>query len=378
MIYIAKSKIPSRHANSIQVVNMICALAPLVRRLDVYLPGGLSRRWRAWRGSLFSRYNYSIPENVRIHICSDRKNSFEANVIRSLNANPKQTIFTRSIQIAQSLTEKGFNVLFESHVFSKDAQMVCLKKLINGINKCHASGIIAISHTIADAYTKAGLTSERILTVPDGADLSLFSHQTKGGLGKIFGQAIYRRPIMVYTGSLSHEKGAHFLARLAGQLAEINVAIIGGSRHEARSLEKEIGNGGNLFIHQNVPHNQIPTILQDAEILAMPYIPEGELIPYMSPLKLFEYLASGKTILSADLPVLRPFLVDHQNCILFTPGSSDSFCDKAREILALPLKQRTRLQEQQLLSVKTFSWANRAKTILDWHLAIRNVGTPYD
>lgn len=40
--YIAKSKIPSRHANSVQVMNMIRAFAPLVETLDIYLPGGLA------------------------------------------------------------------------------------------------------------------------------------------------------------------------------------------------------------------------------------------------------------------------------------------------------------------------------------------------
>ncbi|MHC1733532.1 MAG: glycosyltransferase [Bacteroidales bacterium] len=364
--YIAKSKIPSRHANSVQVVNMICAFAPMVQRLDAYLPGGFAKRLRLWTGNLFANYGLSIPDNVRVHFVSQSGHGFEKNVLRALPPAIEGKIFTRSAQVAWKLAERNAPVLFESHVFSRDAKQVTMPQFIQTINASHAAGVVGISQEISNAYLAAGLQQKRLLTSADGVDPKVFSRAVPGGLGHLFGQRIYERPTLVYTGSLSAEKGAAFLAEAASRLGHVHFVIIGGSAKESTALA-DAKKCANLFVHPNVPHKEIPSILQDADMLAMPYMPEGDLIPYMSPLKLFEYLATGKPILSSDLTVLRPFLNDDENCLLFSPGSIDSLCAQVHRLLTMAPEKRAKLRDNQLKSAMRHTWANRAKTILDWH-----------
>lgn len=371
--YIAKSKIPSRHANSVQVVNMICAFALFTERLDAYLPGGLSHLINRFAGKLFSNYGYKIPNNVKIHLPSRLNDEFEDRVLQKLPASITGTIITRSQKIALRLSERKFPVLFESHAFSRDISKIPISKFVNSINTSPAAGIISISKEISDAYIKQGLSPKRILTSPDAVNLDSFTRPNSGGLGKLFGKTIYERPVMVYTGSLSKEKGAQFLIEAAAALPQINIALIGGSPYESKILNETYAkHTANIFIHPNIPHKDVPSVLHDASILVMPYLPEGTFIPYMSPLKLFEYLATGKPILSAQLPVFSQFLIDEHNCLFFEAGLIDSFCERARKLLEMPPEQITELRNNQLRTVEHSSWEYRAKTILDWHRSILN------
>ena len=373
LTYIARSNIPSRHANSVQVVNMICAFAPLVGRMDVHLPGKFIQRVHLWTGTLFSRYGRSIPNNVRVRFEPDSKRpgrNFENNVLHALPEAPDGTIFTRSSRIALALAERNLPVLFESHVFSRDAKQVPMPRFIKALNASRAAAVVGISQEIADDFVSAGLDRAKVMTSPDGVDLDAFTDIASGGLSRLFGNRIHDRPILVYVGSLSPEKGAGFLAGAAARLEHIHVAIIGGSAKESAALAKEWQGNPRLFVHPSVPHKDVPAILQDADMLAMPYMPEGDLIPYMSPLKLFEYLAAGKPLIAADLPVLRPFLRDGHNALLFAPGSTESLCGQITRLMDMAFDTRSLLLANQRQTAQRHSWSNRARSILDWHLGL--------
>lgn len=368
LVYVTRSKIPSRHANAVQVTHMICALAPLVTRLDAHLPGSLSRRLRLWTGTLFSAYGKKVPDNVHVHFHSDgSEHAFEKSVLAVL---PKtDLIFTRSPWLAWQLAEQNAPMIFESHVVSRDAEQMNWPAFIRAINASKDAAVVAISERIAQEYIAGGLHPQRTFVAPDGVDVDAFARSEAGGLGRLFGPAVYERPVMVYTGSLSPEKGAEFLAQAAVRLPRLNVAIIGGTAKESAKLQKNAP--PNLFTHPAVPHRDVPAILHDAAILVMPYMPEGTLTPYMSPLKLFEYLATGRPVISADLPVLRPFLQNGVNCFLFAPGAVDDLCAQTTRILDMKPTERNAMRDRQQANAARQTWEHRAQAILDWHGALR-------
>ena len=322
---------------------------------------------------MFEPYGYTIPSNLKIHIPSRLDDRFEERVLQKFHQPSRETIFTRSQYIAKRLAERGAPVLFESHAFSRDATKISMPKFIDAINTSSVSGIISISNEISAEYIGQGLNPKRILTLADAVNLTTFTRTDSGGLERLFGKIIYERPIMVYTGSLSKEKGAKFLTEASISLPEVNIAIIGGSPQESASLAKNYAKySKNLFIHPSVPHKDIPSILHDASILVMPYLPEGTLIPYMSPLKLFEYLATGIPILSSELPVFSQILSNEDNCVLFDSGSIDSFCNRTKFLLEMSKEKKSTMRNSQIKTAMQFSWRNRAKTILDWHHAMLN------
>jgi len=80
----------------------------------------------------------------------------------------------------------------------------------------------------------------------------------------------------------------------------------------------------------------------------------------MSPMKMFEYMASGTPIVSSDLPVLREVLSNKFNCLLVSPSDVDAWVAalvtlrRDREF-ALSLASNARLQYLEI-----YNWDARA------------------
>jgi len=96
--------------------------------------------------------------------------------------------------------------------------------------------------------------------------------------------------------------------------------------------------------------------------LAIPFPNAPHYAFYASPLKLFEYMASGQPIIASDLPALREILND-KNALFFKPEDAS---DLARAIKMLKSSQTLgyHLSRQALADVKQYTWAKRAEKIL--------------
>jgi len=100
----------------------------------------------------------------------------------------------------------------------------------------------------------------------------------------------------------------------------------------------------------------------DALVIPFPNRPHYAF--YASPLKLFEYMASGRPIIASDLPALREVLND-KSALFFKPENA---ADLARAIKMLKSSQTLgyHLSRQALSDVKEYTWSNRAKKILEF------------
>ena len=81
-----------------------------------------------------------------------------------------------------------------------------------------------------------------------------------------------------------------------------------------------------------------------------------------SPLKLFEYMASGTPIVASDLPSLRE-IVDDKNTIFVQPGNAKSLANGIARILEDPSLGR-RIAMQALKDIEPYTWKKRAEGIL--------------
>ena len=84
----------------------------------------------------------------------------------------------------------------------------------------------------------------------------------------------------------------------------------------------------------------------------------GDTAQFASPMKVFEYMAAGRVILSSDLPVFREVL-NPSNSILLPPNDADAWTRALRSIKQDPhLGQILRHEAQKRSS--TYSWVQRA------------------
>jgi len=336
---------------------MLVALAAEVEMLTAVLPASWKGLWAHLRGALLAAYGLKLPSNTRICFRALLHPSrFESEALRHLP--PADMVLTRSPHAALALSERYHHVLLESHDPIRDDAKVGLRRLAQTLShKRH--GLVAISHAVAQRYLEAGFASTRILVAPDAVDCYRFTSARGGGLVRLFGPKVMQKPTILYAGSLQPGKGARFLARLAPQIPEVHVVIVGGTEEELQSL----GTAPNLFLHPAIPHAHIPNVLADATVLILPYTGTDRIAASMSPLKLYEALAAGKPIVAADLPVLREVLTP-KTAFFFAPGDPDA-CRKAlQRVLELTPDQQNALGAAAQHHVWT--WQERAQRIVQW------------
>ena len=85
----------------------------------------------------------------------------------------------------------------------------------------------------------------------------------------------------------------------------------------------------------------------------------------MSPMKMFEYMASGVPIISSNLPVLKEVLVNGKNAILVSPSNLSEW-QKAINLLRTNKNLAKNIAKNAYqLTKESFTWSSRAAKILE-------------
>ena len=86
---------------------------------------------------------------------------------------------------------------------------------------------------------------------------------------------------------------------------------------------------------------------------------------WMSPLKIFEYMAHGKPIVATDLPVIREVLEHERNALLAPSGDLDAWEHAARRLVDDPaLRERLGGRAREDFEAG-YSWRARARAVLE-------------
>jgi len=231
--------------------------------------------------------------------------------------------------------------------------------------------IIAITEVLKNSIIKTGVKASKILVAHDGVDLDMFEAINNNiGELRIELNLPEEQFLAGYVGkfkTLGQEKGLKTMIESLPLLdKEIKMAFVGGDEAEVKEY-KFLAQRFNvlsrcIFIGYQSYKNMIKYMkAMDALILPSP---DSPLAYYSSPLKLFEYLASGRPIVASDLPALREVLND-KNSLFFKP---DNVADLARAIKMLKSSQMLgyHLSQQALADIKQYTWTNRAKNILNF------------
>ena len=84
---------------------------------------------------------------------------------------------------------------------------------------------------------------------------------------------------------------------------------------------------------------------------------------FMSPLKLFEYMAAGVPIVATDLPSIREILHHKENAWLIEPGNPQALAEGIQYLLEDPVFAE-HLARGAKRDVQQYTWERRAAAIL--------------
>jgi|GEM_PF-273994 len=368
--FVMHLRMPTEKAHGLQIAKTLEALTKIGEHVELWVP----RRTNPIREDVFTYYSLTTSFPLRTI------SVFEAlrfvNTLGSLaywldalafmlglffeRIDTEVIYYTRSAPVAWLLKEKGARVYFEAHLWPGSKERV-FRFFLAGIEH-----IIANSDGTRRAFQTRGFTN--VTVIRNGADLEKFEiDMSHLDARKLVGLPIEGNIIM-YVGSFGRWKGVVTLygawTKMQKQFPDTTLVLVGG---EIGTLEQfpecqHIGIDASVIV---LPHNAsslIPFFLRSANILVLPN--EGisdESIHYTSPIKLFEYMASGRPIVASSLPAMREVL-DDTVATLFAPGDSADLAEKLSYALMHTVEGEDMARRASELA-NDFSWEKRAERI---------------
>ena len=122
----------------------------------------------------------------------------------------------------------------------------------------------------------------------------------------------------------------------------------------------------------HVEYSKIPKILRNHPVILMPYDKKvfgnhrsANLADYMSPLKMFDYLASSKVIISSKNENIQKILKNNYNCLICNNLSLVEWSNKIMHSMNNSNLKKI-LSKNAFTTAKKFTWKGRANKILEF------------
>jgi len=216
----------------------------------------------------------------------------------------------------------------------------------------------------------------KILIAPNGVDLVYFDiPESREDARKKLG--IPTGTILGYTGRLETvgmDKGVGLLIEAVNTMRhkETLLYIVGGPNNQVEHFKEKVRKLGldkQIIFTGQVAHTLIPKYLRAMDIVVIP-LDSNQHALTTSPIKLFEYMAAGKVIISSDLLGLRE-IISSSETVFFKPGDAHDLANQIDKVISDP-ELAKRLSVSSLNKAQQYSWLNRAQIIKKFILSDAN------
>lgn len=327
--YISPSLLPSRSANSVHVMHQCDGFFSLGVNISLYAKRAIVNN-DDMVDVLFESYGVNVDswELITFYSGVSRADTLRIAMMALLpvlNAPGRELVLSRNLHAAWILAGAGKKILFETHQLEYGVRkvmqrwimtrpwvrtVVISKSLVGCLQEHHA--IQLRDPLILHDAAPAGI--ERLL--PDRRRQALIE------LLKIPSNDLARfKAVCGYFGQLYTGRGIEIIESMAAARPECMFLVFGGEGSEV--ARRRLNAPANLQFMGHVPHPVSQRAQAAVDVLLMPYqrsvsigVKGHDTARWMSPMKMFEYLAVGVPIISSDLPVLREVLTDGRNALL--------------------------------------------------------------
>gem|GEM_PF-857418 len=225
-----------------------------------------------------------------------------------------------------------------------------------------ADRILVVSNNARNHLIEAGADSERVRMIPNGVDHARFADATPRDLGFDAGSFI-----VAFCGLFYRWHGVATLAeafvRLRCTQPAAKLLLIGQGEEEARvkSILHAGGIRDDCLMPGMVPREEVPGYLAAADVVVSPHADLRNFIG--SPIKIFEYMASGKPIIASRLAQLAEILTDGETALLVQPGEPIALALAIERLMGSPDLAR-QLGARAQHEAQAHSWDARLEAIL--------------
>lgn len=214
-----------------------------------------------------------------------------------------------------------------------------------------ADAVIVCSERLRE---KKRALAKRLHLIPNGVHAAHYQHVLNRAMGLPAEAAQWKRPILGYTGTVhSSRVDVALIAAIAKRYPNGSIVLIGPdflSPSDAGCLDAL----GNVHRVPAVPYSQIPEFMRAFDVCIVPHRVTA-FTESLNPIKLWEYLAAGKPIVSTSVPGFRDF-----PNLVHLANDHESFVTKIEEALG----ERGEVAEARRTEARKHSWDRRVDEVV--------------
>ena len=233
------------------------------------------------------------------------------------------------------------------------------------INSKFIIKIIFITKSLKNYFN---IDKNKSIVLHDGVDLINFKKN------KILKKKISN---ILYAGSFYEGRGVDLILNIAKVLKNKRFYLYGKRKNDNFFLNKF--NLNNVKIFPMIEYRKIFNKIKNADLLLMPYSlnrvsigvsKNDDTSKFASPIKMFEYLASGIPFISSNLNVLKEVLKNKKNCIIAINNSTEEWVNRII-FLEKNLSLRKKIIRNAVSTAQQYTWFERVEKIVK--IYIRNI-----
>lgn len=270
-----------------------------------------------------------------------------------------QIVHSRDWNFVKAAVKNGIPAIYEQHHHeNKQFESEIVRNPLFQIS-------VTVADTVRDSMILNGMLPEKVITLHNGFNHLFLARQTESAQN--WRQQLLehdRQHLAVYAGGLYPFKGVDMLVDVAKELPGVQFAIAGGDSSQVTAYQQlaKSKQVNNIKFLGYLPQNQLASLLHAADVLTHPHC-LTEAATFTSPLKFFDYMASGTPIVATEIASLMEFKSGNIAAIWCEPDNPHQFAQSIRHCLT-KYPRKIEGYAETLNFVKQFSWENRIQKIM--------------
>ena len=216
-------------------------------------------------------------------------------------------------------------------------------KLIASSNKVFVSS----EKLLNDISSKYNVDKSKFILVRNGYDHNLFDNYKKNDTKIV-------KPGITYIGTIDDWFDINNMVKYAEKHKDYNFNIVGPMNPKVKERFDKI-KLKNIIIHGPIEHDLVPSYIEESDVMIMPFI-INDIIVYVDPVKVYEYLYFKKNIVSSYWEELNQF-----NGLIYYYKNDDEF----EEALNKAIKNKFKENDKYKNIMEESKWENRLKIYSD-------------
>ncbi len=366
IVYVHLERLDSSQANAVHVMRMCDALASHIRNVTMIAYGAAGGSAEVLRQSFGTKRPFDIVLIDEPRSMLSAAAQVVPALLRATRFGTSGLIYTRSAFGALIASVLPRPLVVEQHAppsVLRPRLRFAFTRLLTG-GRLRALVVISqkLQALFSSEFGPRRNDLPRVIVAHDGADAIERAPLASGS----------REFVAGYAGHLYPGRGIELIVKCARACPEIKFMLAGGYPQDIERWQQEPDLPTNVEFVGRLPPRDVAGFLLRCDVLLAPYARKVytqnrglETSEWMSPLKVFEYMATGRAIVCSRLPVLEEILEDGRNAMLCDPENPEAWVQALGRLRSDPDLARRDGDAARADLEQRYTWEERCRLILD-------------